>query len=265
MEVSDIPFLLSEDSALKLKLQDMTVTDLESQANAGNGKGKFPNGQRPVKCRFRLPEDDIVSLDFPLIVIELTQLTFASDRAIQGGRNYLPYAPEGEPGWWGDNTSWSVDDSPYMLGDWPVPYYIDYKISVYSRLARDHHLPLISRMMQADKLPARNGYLTIPQDGTSRYLTVTGGPETEYQTYDTGVGDSNQKRLVVAVWTIRITTEIVGPVTNMTPGQGYPRASEIDFDLECYRSTELLNGAEFSQKFGIVGSGASSAWNAVST
>jgi hypothetical protein len=263
--VSKIPFLLAEDAAIKLKLQGMTVTDLEAHNNAGTGKGKFPNGLRPVKCRFRLPEDDIVSLEFPLAVIELERITFAEDRAIQGGRNLLPYPPEGNPNWWGNASSYNVADSPYMLADWPVPYYLDYKISVYSRLARDHHLPLISRMMQADIFPARNGYLTIPQDNTSRYLTVQGGPETEYQTYDTGVGDQSQKRLFVAVWNIRITTEIVGPITILTPGQGYPRVSEIDFDLECYRSIEPLDGLEVSQMFGIAGSGASFAWNVAST
>jgi hypothetical protein len=260
-----MPWLLNEDAALKLKLQDMTVTDLEAQRNAGPGKGQFPDGQRPVKCRFRLPEDDIVSLHFPLVVIELSKISFAADRAHQGGPTLLPYAPEGFDGWWGNDSSWSVEDSPYMLADWPVPYYLDYKISVYSRLARDHHLPLISRMMQADKLPARNAYLNIPQDGTSRYLFVQGGPETEYQTYDTGVGDSNQKRLVVAVWNIRITTEIVGPITILTPGQGYPRVSEVNFDLECYRSVQPLNHAEISTMFGIAASGNNFAWNAVGT
>ena len=94
-------WLLSEDAALKAKLQGLTVTDMTS--------GDLPGGIRQVPVRFRLPMDEMVSLTFPVILIEFSSMAWASPRQ-HSGRIQLPYAPEGPcfsptPAWCSSRTS----------------------------------------------------------------------------------------------------------------------------------------------------------------
>ena len=244
-------WLFNEDAALLLKyaLQGITVNDANS-----------PPGGREVKVMFRLPEDEVVTLPLPCIVISMLGVPFAPERANAGKIN-LPYAPEGQdiPLWWG-NTSGTYDPgtSPFRT-DFPLPYNIRYQVTVYARLMRDHMLPIVSALMTG-ALPARMGFLNIPQDGTFRRIDLLGGPDITYANFDTGIGDNSQKRLLQATWMISIPTEVVGPVTVLDPAT-YPWSTQINVDLSCYRSMEDLTIAEVTESAGLCSAGFASAWN----
>jgi hypothetical protein len=250
-----MPFILNEDAALKYKLQGITVTDRNSAS--------MPGGVRPVKVMFRLPEDEIINLPLPCIVLELDHIQFAEQRQHQG-QILLPYAPEGEPVWWDESVEkYDSDASPYRAA-FPYAYDIYYKVTVYSRLSRDHLLPIVGALMQPEMLAARGSVLDIPQDGTFRHLTVEGGPNISYATFDSGVGDNSQKRLLQAVWLISIPTEVVGPITDLHIG-AYPRVSQVDIDLSIYTNPNDLTRPEIEEAFGLVASRpAMVGWNTAS-
>src|ERR1700729_4089841 len=83
-------WVYNEDAALKLKLQGLTVADANNPA-------------RPVPVRFRLPEDELATLTYPIFIIEHLPMSFAPERA---HRNLLKlgYAPAGFPTWWAANA-----------------------------------------------------------------------------------------------------------------------------------------------------------------
>jgi hypothetical protein len=240
-------WLFNEDAALKWLMQGMFVEDINA-----------PAAGRPVKVFFRLPEDEIVTLPLPCVVLSLLDIPFAPERANSGTIN-LPYAPEGEPIWWdAAATAYNPDASPYRTF-FPLPYNIRYQVTVYARLMRDHMVPIISQIMST-RIPARSGTLNIPQDGTFRRIDLMSGPDTAYANFDTGIGDNSQKRLLQTTWMISIPTEIVGPVTVLGPAT-YPWVSQIDVDLSCYHSMDDLTAAEVAESTGLLSVGFASSWN----
>ncbi|MFE2104003.1 hypothetical protein [Streptomyces sp. NPDC059468] len=204
-----MPWLINEDRAVKAKLQGLTVTD----ANAPDG--------RPVPVRYRLPEVELAQQTFPLIVIEHAGIEKADEREHRG-QIWLPYAPEGTSGWWEDGaTAFDVTQSPYLM-EFPIPFDLRYRISVFTRLA-EHDIALASRMMQRDMLPARFGFLEIPEDGTVRRLDLLGGPELA----DTR--DENGKRLFRREYLISVSSEML-PST----ADAYVKASSVALDFEYF-------------------------------
>lgn len=173
-----MPWLLNEDKAVKAKLTGLTVQDVNAPANG-----------RPVKVRFRLPETELADVDFPMVVIEHAGVTKDDDREHRGHIT-LPYTPEGFP----------ERDGGYQT-EFPIPYNVDYQITVYSRKVQ-HHMALISALASFDRIPARFGFLDIPEDGTVRRMDLIGGPELE------STHDADEKRLFRATYLVRVSTEL---------------------------------------------------------
>lgn len=243
-----MPFILNEDAAIKKKLQGMTVGDPANGATV-----------LPVKVRYRDPEDEVARMTFPIHILELQGVYYAPERQ-QSGYGRLPYAPEGQPIWWNPDLPYQPDasDGPYR-SDWPIAVNLDYKITTYTRLEREHQLPLMAQMVQPDRLGMGGiGYLDIPQDGTRRTMLLTGGPDQAYGK------DERNDRVFRAVYLVRIFSEIVLPMDIIKPGQ-YPLVSLLnlysDFDTEAYYNPNDLTDYDIKEATSIVGSSASSSWN----
>lgn len=214
-------WLLNEDGAVKRKFEALSV----SNENA-------PSGIIPVTVRFRLPEQELGDTDYPLILIERTNISKADDREHRGYTN-LSYIPEGfdrdsaltrdpvtgEMRLWDPTTEVAL--SPYYVADFPIPYNIDYSITVHTRY-QQHMTSLIQRLSLIDMIPHRFGYLEIPQDGTVRTLDVLAGPEF------TGTKDSDDKRLFLAVYSVRVVSELSLYAVN----QATDFVIEVDTDVE---------------------------------
>jgi hypothetical protein len=204
-----LPWLINEDRAVKAKLQGLSVTD----ANAPDG--------RPVPVRYRIPEVELATQTFPLIVVEHAGIEKADEREHRGPV-YLPYAPEGTTRWWAEgDTSYDVTQSPYLV-DYPIPFDLRYRVMVFTRLA-EHDIALASLMMQRDRIPARFGFLEIPEDGTVRRLDLLGGPELA----DTR--DENGKRLFRREYLISVSSEMLQSVAD-----AYIKATSVALDFEYF-------------------------------
>ena len=230
-------WILNEDRALKLKLQGLKVTD----PNA-------PAGGRGVKVRYRLPENELADLDFPIIIIEHSGISRDPEREHRGYIQ-LPYAPEGFEGWWdADDTSMDPKDSPYFT-DFPVPHNIDYKVTVLTRKAL-HLMPIISQLAQVDRLPSRFGYLEVPEDSTVRSLFNMGGPDIGTVEYSYGK-DEDGKTLHRASYAVRVPTEITElEVENIWETF---LVNAVNIDLSEYSDVQDLDTKNLTESFGPVG------------
>ncbi|WP_274916894.1 hypothetical protein [Streptomyces sp. WZ-12] len=181
-----MPWLRNEDAAIRRKLHGLSVKD----GDAG----------LPVGVRFSLPENELADQAFPLIIIERTRASRDPSREWRGDVQ-LKYAPEGyEP--WPDMADPSA--SPYFTRD-PIPYLIDYQVTVLAR--KQQHIAELAALLSAfEYLPARFGFLEVPEDGTVRSLDLIGGPE-----FPAG-WDEHRKRLFQAVYLVRVTSEVLGEV-----------------------------------------------------
>ena len=181
-----MPWILNEDQALKLKLQGLKVSD----TNAGQS-------QRPVLVRYRMPETEFADATFPMIIID-RQSILKDDEREHRGKVRLMYTPESVGAW-----NPLVEDyatSPYNV-EYPIPFNINYAVTVYSR-KEQHNIELVSQLARVDRIPARFGFLEIPQDGTVRSLFLEGGPEFEADK------DSDGKRVYRTHYVVRIATEL---------------------------------------------------------
>jgi hypothetical protein len=242
-----MPWLLNEDSALKFALQGIMVTD----ANA-------PPGGRPVKVRFRSPEDEVAKYTPPLILIEMPRLSMAFDR-MHDGLTRLPYAPEGYPPWWpGNATSYDPDASPY-LADFPIAYDITYQLTVYTRINRDHMMPIMAAL-EAESMLGRYAVLNIPQDGTYRRITRLGGPDRDYSKDELG------KRLFRATYVIRVPTELVTVPPPLPPATDIITSVSVgnNFDYSPYYNDSDLLGSEVLSSFGVLSARAGVQWDSLS-
>lgn len=234
-----MPFIYSEDSALKFKLQGLTVSD----AN---------NPNRPVPVRYRLPEDELATLSYPVIIIEHTGLNPDPSREHRGYIK-LGYAPEGFAPWWPSNaTAYDPSQSPYYCW-YPLPYNFDYTVTVYTRKMAEHLQPLLATLATENYLPYHFGYLDIPQDGTIRTMFLTQGPQIEYGK------DNDGKRLFRAVYGIRVVSEIVPTITVPFTANGI--VTELFLDLGVYSDVHDLTTEEMSANQAIITTGPNLAWN----
>lgn len=242
-----MPWLRNEDAALKKKLQWLTVQD----ANA-------PAGGRVVPVRYKLPQDELANLSYPIIIIEHAGLYPASDREHRG-RIQLPYAPEGYDNWWEDGQPASPAESPYY-SLFPMPYNFDYVITVYARFWNAHVQPMIAQLATEPFLPAKFGYLNVPQDGTVRSMFLMGGPETGQST------DEDDKRMFTVTYRIRVFSELVGNVQSMQAfGGTLVPVNAVDIDLSVYSSIDEISldtPADIELNRGILSVSAGSSFNA---
>jgi hypothetical protein len=227
-------WIYNEDGALKLKLQGLQVID----ANAPSG--------RTVPVRFRLPEDELASLSYPIVILEHLPASFAPERQSRGYVP-LPYSPEGEPIWW-DPAALNFDPtlSPYW-SYWPLAYNLDYKVTIYARKMVEHIQPLVAQLTAESYLPAQMGFLNVPQDGSFRNLFLMQGPIIEYGK------DQDDKRLLRASYMIRVMSETIPTV--FVNGFYGTLVSDITLDLGCYSSVEVLTTEELSANKALISTG----------
>lgn len=235
-------WIFNEDAALKYKLQGLTVNDVNA-----------PAGGRPVLVRYRLPEDELANLSYPIIILEHEGIYNAPERAHRGYIQY-PYAPEGYPAWWAA-TDHTFDPtlSPYY-GYYPQPVNMDYSVTLYSRLSHFHLVPLIQTLSTMKYLPPQFGKIEVPQDHTYRTMMVTGGPDFGYGS------DQDGKRRYWVSWRVRIFSEIfLDPILAM--GSSLFPVSNINFNLGVYGDVNDLDYLELTESFGILSVGSPYAWN----
>jgi hypothetical protein len=194
-----MPWLLNEDAAIKRKLQGLFVTD----SNA-------PPQGRPVAVRFTLPNYELATMDYPTIIITHGGVEKADDREHRG-RTLIPYIPEGQPldvlsadgqPYIADGaTAVYPDRSPFQAQDYPIPFNVDYQVVAYHRYEQ-HQTELTTKLAAIDRLPARFGYLEVPEDGTVRSLDLLGGPQRVAEQ------DSNGKRVFRTHYSVRVYSEL---------------------------------------------------------
>jgi hypothetical protein len=231
-----MPWLRNEDAAIKMKLQGLQVFD-----------GNAPTG-RSVPVRYRLPEDELANLSYPIIIIEHAGL-YPDPAREHRGYIQVPYVPEGYAPWWNPAaTTINPAESPYY-SYFPLPYNFDYQITLYGRFMTQHIQPLVTTLATEQYLPYHMGYLQIPQDGTTRSMFLQGGPEFSYGK------DEDGKRIFKVSYLIRVFSEIVPAVTAMAEyGGTLVPVNTVDIDLSVYSDTNDLvmdSPAEIEKNIGI--------------
>jgi len=179
-------FIFNEDRALKEKLSGLVVDDVNALSTG-----------RPVEVLWLNGDIELNNLTFPSIVICNKGITRAQERESRGWTQ-LPYAPEGFKLW--DNYT-DVTESPYW-SQAPIPYNVEYQIEVLART--DVHSTYLRAILAGpDYLPARFGYLEIPEDNTIRRLDLDAGPT------EVSSRDSEGKRLFHSAYAVKVSTELL--------------------------------------------------------
>lgn len=234
-----MPWLRNEDAAMKVRLQGLTVTDTNA-----------PVGGRPVDVRFRLPQDELANLTYPVIIIEHAGIYPDQERMQSGRYVQVPYVPEGAtPFAYGTATDPHALDptqSPYFTPMPPTPYNLDYQVTVYGRFWHEHIQPLIATLATLYRLPAKAGAMWIPQNGTLRTMRLLGGPEEGY-----GL-DEDGKRLFKVVYRVRVVTELLEDVqSSVAWGGTLIPVSMINIDLSTYSEYSDLGDIDLTSPAGI--------------
>ena len=153
-----------------------------------------------------------------------------------------------------------VADSPYYAY-FPMPYNFDYIITLYARFMDAHVQPLVATLATEPYLPAKFGYLTIPQDGTVRSMFLQGGPEFGYGK------DEDGKRMFSVTYRIRVFSELVQGVQSMVAyGGTLVPVNTVDIDLSVYSDladVTMNTTAEIEMNRGILNVGPASLFNAL--
>lgn len=231
-------WIYNEDAAIKLKLQGLKVVDANS-----------PSG-RPVPVRFRLPEDELATLTYPIFIIEHLPISFAPERAHRG-YGLLNYAPAGYPTWWDDDALTFDPNQSLYSSQFPLPANLDYKVTIYCRKMVEHLQPLVAQLALQPYLPFQFGFLDIPQDGTIRNMFLLQGPEIEYGK------DQDNKRLFRCSYMVRVMTEVIPEVIV----NGIGLVEQINLDLGCYRDVHDLTTEEVAANQAIISTGPNIAFN----
>lgn len=239
-----MPWLLNEDAALKFRLQGLQVFDATA-----------PDG-RDVGVRYRLPNDELANLTYPVLIIEHAGIYPDQDRMQSGLHYQLPYTPEGQIPWYSDGQPIVGQNSPYYSYLPPTPYNLDYQITLYSRFWSTQVQPLVAELATLYRLPAKNGAIFIPQDQTTRTMRLLGGPEEGY-----GL-DEDGKRLFKVVYRMRLFTELTEFVdSSIYFGGNLVPVTTVDIDLSVYSDPgyiDLASPAGIAQNTGYFSAGLSS-------
>lgn len=176
----------------------------------------YPEG-RAVPVIWVGPDFELVNASYPGIYISYANVSKANDREVRGKTN-LQYAPPGLPTdvqvpadlddkdsvethAWDEDAGFDRLTSPYAVEDHPIPYNLDYNITVLTR-TYEQMFQIIWNLQQIDRIPARFGGLEIPEDGTVRTLELLGGPETAL------TRDESNKRVIQTLYSVRVAAEL---------------------------------------------------------
>jgi hypothetical protein len=170
-------FLLSEDKALRERLQGMTVTDQKADEEGVS---------RPVGVWFGQPDQEIRAQTYPYITIDMIDVNRDNLREMRGKTNaaYLQGDLDLE-----ENEAFEID--------LPIPVNVDYQITTYSRHPR-HDRAIMSQLLGL-KLPIRFGTLEL-DDNTVRRLDVLDITKRDVT--------EQSKRLFINAITVRVSSEI---------------------------------------------------------
>lgn len=227
---------------MKFRLQGLLVQDATA-----------PAGGREVPVRFRLPDDELANLSYPVLVIEHAGFYPAQER-MHSGYTTLPYAPEGRTPWWQPGQPVYPAGSPYFAPV-PTPYNFDYQVTLYARFWAAHVVPVVAQLATVNRLPAKAGRLWVPQDSTSRTMRLLGGPEEGYGT------DEDGKKLFKVVYLVRVFSELAEDIqSSVRWGGTLVPVNTVDIDLSVYSSLENIDlgvPAEAARNVGVLSAGAS--------
>lgn len=170
-------FLLSEDKALRERLQGMTVTDQ---------KADDLETPRPVGVWFGQPDQEIRGQSYPYITIDMIDIMRDTEREMRGTTDaeYLQGGVE-------------LDENEAFEISLPIPVNIDYQITTYSRHPR-HDRSIMGQLLGV-KLPIRFGILEV-DDHTVRRLDVLDVTKRDVT--------EQSKRLFINAITVRVSSEI---------------------------------------------------------
>jgi hypothetical protein len=177
-------FMLTEDKALRVLLQNLSVSDQKSENS---------NTVRPVGVWFGQPDQEIANQNYPYITIDMIDVQKDSMREMRGkvSASYLEEEARIKAGIASDAEieAWEMDT--------PIPVNLDYQITTYSRHPRQDR-ELLAKVLY-DRLPFRFGTLNC-EDNTVRRLDVL----------DVAKRDVTEqaKRLFVNAITVRVSSEI---------------------------------------------------------
>ena len=150
--------------------------------------------------------------------------------------------------------------SPYYA-NFPMPYRFNYEIVLYARFMNAHVQPLVAQLATQAYLPAKWGYLEVPQDGTIRSMFLLGGPEFSYGQ------DEDGKRMIKVTYLISVFSELVENVQSLVPfGGTLVPVNTVDLDLKVYSDISQISmstPAEIEENRGILSVGVASSFNAL--
>lgn len=181
-------FLLSEDKALREKLQGMVVHDQKSDGQ---------EQARPVQVWFGQPDQELRAQTYPYITIDMIDVVREADREMRGlvKPEYMA-DPETVPDGEGGTIPFDPEVHDWVI-DLPIPVAIDYQITTYARHPR-HDRELLSQLLH-EKLLLRFDQLDL-EDGTNRRLEVLNVSKRDVT--------EQAKRLFVNAITVRVSSEI---------------------------------------------------------
>jgi len=192
-----VPLILSEDLALKTRLQGMVVSDGDT-------------ARRNVGVWFGQPDKELRAQDYPYVVVNLIGVNEARERVHSANPVALTYL----------DPPVTPQPGQTILYDRPIPLNIDYQVSSFSRHPR-HDRQLLNQLLI--RLPMRGGLLGVTHDkedeGTARRMDFLGLNKRDR------IEDG--KRLFVNDITVRVSSEM-DPQTYMLLDAP---PSSIDFDL----------------------------------
>ena len=183
-------FLLSEDEALRERLQGIVVHDQKSDATAT---------ARQVGVFFGQPDQEIRAQVYPYITIDMIDINRDMEREMRGKTHAAYLVPDG--------MTFSAGET--YETDLPIPVTIDYQITAYSRNPR-HDRSLMAQLLQS-KLPFRFGYLEIVEKSVTVGQTTTNtNTMRRLDVLDVSKRDMTEsgKRLFMNAVTVRVSSEI---------------------------------------------------------
>jgi hypothetical protein len=183
-------FILSEDEALRKKLQGITVADQKADGD---------DVPRQVRVFFGQPDQELTPQLYPYITIDMIDIQRDNEREMRGLVQPEYLRPEGiDP-----------ETEDYVV-DIPIPVYIDYQITTYSRHPR-HDRAILAQLL-TQKFPLRFGYLEIPEksvtvgDVTTNTITMRRLDVMNVAKRDV---TEQAKRLFVNAISVRVSSEVV--------------------------------------------------------
>jgi hypothetical protein len=174
-------FLLSEDKALREKMQGMLVYDQKADGT---------ETPRQVGVWFGQPDQEIRAQNYPYVTIDMIDISRDPEREMRG--KVSPVYLEGRL-----SEGFSPETQDFEI-DIPIPVSLDYQITPYARHPR-HDRALVGQLL-SERLPIRTGILEL-DDGTVRRLDVLDVAKRDLT--------ENQKRTFINSFTVRVSSEVV--------------------------------------------------------